>query len=52
MKILAIIGALIFPPLGVILNGNNVGTVLLNLVLTFLFWIPGLRTVAIKYKEI
>lgn len=42
MKLLAVIGALILPPLGVLLGGGSAGQLVLNIILTIFFWIPGL----------
>jgi uncharacterized membrane protein YqaE (UPF0057 family) len=41
MKILLVILCLFIPPLAVYLKTSNVKITLINLVLSFLFWIPG-----------
>ena len=41
MKILLVILCLFIPPLAVYLKTNNVKTTLINLVLSILFFIPG-----------
>ena len=41
MKILLIILCLLLPPLAVYLKTNDVKTTLINLVLSFLFFVPG-----------
>jgi uncharacterized membrane protein YqaE (UPF0057 family) len=41
MKILLIILCLFLPPLAVFLKTNNLKTTLINLVLSFLFFVPG-----------
>lgn len=42
MKIMAVILAIIFPPLGVAIREGAGFSLVVNLILTFLFWIPGL----------
>lgn len=42
MKIMAIILAIIFPPLGVAIREGLGFSLVVNLILTSLFWIPGL----------
>ena len=42
MKILLIVLCFLLPPLAVFLKTNNVKTTLINVVLTVLFWLPGL----------
>ena len=41
MKILLIILCFLLPPLAVYLKSNNLKTTLLNLILSFFFFIPG-----------
>jgi uncharacterized membrane protein YqaE (UPF0057 family) len=41
-KILAVVCALILPPLGVLVGGGTAGQFILNILLTLFFWIPGL----------
>lgn len=40
-KIVLVILSIFIPPLAVYLKTNNVKTTLINLVLSFFFWIPG-----------
>jgi uncharacterized membrane protein YqaE (UPF0057 family) len=40
-KIVLVILAIFLPPLAVYLKTNDVKTTLINLVLSFFFWIPG-----------
>jgi len=40
-KIVLVILAIFIPPLAVYLKTNDVKTTLINLVLSFFFWIPG-----------
>lgn len=42
MSLVKLILAFICPPLSVALHTENVGQVILNIILTFLGWIPGL----------
>ena len=42
LKILLIILCLLLPPLAVYLASKNVKATLINVVLCFLFWLPGL----------
>jgi len=41
-KILAVVCALILPPLGILVIGGTAGQFILNILLTLFFWIPGL----------
>ena len=41
MKILLIILCFFLPPLAVYLKTNNAKTTIINLILSFFFWIPG-----------
>jgi len=41
-KILAVVCSLFLPPLGVLIGGGSPGALILNIVLTLCFWIPGL----------
>ena len=42
MKLIAALLAILFPPLGVLLVGASATTFVINLILTLLFYIPGL----------
>ena len=41
-KIFALVLAFIFPPLGVLVSGGSFNALILNIILTVLFYIPGL----------
>jgi len=41
-KIFALILAFIFPPLGVLASGGSFNALVLNIILTVLFYVPGL----------
>jgi len=40
-KLLGFVFAFLFPPLGVILGGGNFTDLIINIVLTMAFWLPG-----------
>jgi uncharacterized membrane protein YqaE (UPF0057 family) len=41
-KLIAVILAIILPPLGVVFGGGNVMDVIINIILTLFFFVPGL----------
>jgi uncharacterized membrane protein YqaE (UPF0057 family) len=41
-KIICAIASFFLPPIGVILIGASINTLILNIILTVFFWIPGL----------
>jgi uncharacterized membrane protein YqaE (UPF0057 family) len=40
-KLLGVIASIFLPPLGVLIGGGSVFHFILNIILTFTFWIPG-----------
>jgi uncharacterized membrane protein YqaE (UPF0057 family) len=42
MKLIAILLSILFPPLGLIATNQGIVTIVINIILTLLFWVPGL----------
>lgn len=40
-KLVAVVCAFFLPPVGVLLGGGELGDLLINIILTLFFWVPG-----------